>query len=59
MSQTSSRWVTLEGALFAVDPVSDTAVLVRGEGEVFAEVEVVIVPHIDWSGKNVLHPFFI
>ena len=54
VSLTSSRGVTLEGALLAVDPVSDTAVLVKGEGEVLAEVEVVIVPLVDWRSMQVL-----
>ena len=54
VSVTSCRGVTLEGALLAVDPVSDTAVLVRGEGEVLAEVEVVVVPLVDWTSMQVL-----
>ena len=36
----------------AVDPV--TAVLVRGEGEILEELEVVIVPLVDWSSMKVL-----
>ena len=54
VSLNSCRGVTLEGALLAVDPVSDTAVLVRGEGEMLADVEVVIVPLVDWSSMQVL-----
>lgn len=54
VSLNSCRGVTLEGALLAVDPVSDTAVLVRGEGEILEELEVVIVPLVDWSSMKVL-----
>ena len=54
VSMTSPRGVTLEGALLAVDPVSDTAVLVKGEGKVLDDLEVVVVPLVDWTSLQVL-----
>jgi hypothetical protein len=43
----------LEGALLAADPVSDTAVLLRGGGPL-AGREVSIVPGVDWASLAVL-----
>lgn len=43
----------MEGGLLAVDPVSDTAVLVRGEEGGLGQSEVVIVPLVDWGSLQV------
>ena len=52
----SSGGSVQEGGLLAVDPVSDTALLVRlGQEELELErLEVVLVPLVDWGSLEVL-----